>query len=57
MSDASLLGRQTVLGLSEMFHESPFEMIDWMIDYMAAGLVGLDGMAGQGHSAPRAEQA
>jgi len=41
LSDASLLARQTVLGLNERLRESPFELIDWLIDYMAAGLVGL----------------
>lgn len=59
MSDASLLGRQTVLGLSEMFRDRPFELIDWMIDYMAAGLVGLDAVAGPrtANAGQHAEQA
>lgn len=42
LSDASLLGRQTELGLSQLFNDRPFELIDWMVDYMAAGLVGTD---------------
>ena len=44
LSDASLLSRQPVLGLGDKFRENPFELIDWMVDYMAAGLIGLDGI-------------
>ncbi len=40
LSDASLLGRQSILGLDKIFANQPFELVNWIVDYMAAGLVG-----------------
>lgn len=53
LSDASLLGRQSILGLHKIFTDQPFELVNWIVDYMAAGLVGQS----DAHSPPARLQA
>ncbi len=40
LADISVLGRQSSLGLSALYQERSVEIIDWFIDYVAAGLEG-----------------
>lgn len=40
LADISVLGRQSALGMSALYQERSVEIIDWFIDYVAAGLVG-----------------
>lgn len=51
LSDASVLSKQTVLGLDRLFEEKPFELVDWIVDYLADGLTGQ--LASAGTQAPR----
>jgi AcrR family transcriptional regulator len=45
LADISLLGRQPTLGMSAVYSERPFELIDWYVDYVTAGLSGPDHQA------------
>lgn len=38
LADISVLGRHTSLGLQQLYKERSLEIVDWFIDYVAAGL-------------------
>jgi len=41
LADISLLGRQQNLGMTQLYVHRSFDMIDWYIDYVAAGMSGV----------------
>ncbi len=50
LSDASMLSRHPTLGMSQLFLEHPFTLVDWIIDYMAAGLSEQPAKSSLGHN-------
>lgn len=40
LADISLLGRHPSLGMTRLYSERAFELMDWYVDYVAVGLVG-----------------
>lgn len=50
LSDASMLSLHPTLGMSKLVLEQPFMLVDWIVDYMAAGLSDQPAQAHQGHS-------